>query len=73
MSLVRRSPAVVVSRVNGIATAAGAQLVATCDLAVATPSSTFATPGSFLVIFVIFILIILHGFQHKIIQYKDSK
>ena len=29
----------------GIATAAGCQLVATCDLAVATHKSTFAVPG----------------------------
>lgn len=32
-------------QVNGIATAAGCQLVAACDLAVATESATFATPG----------------------------
>lgn len=45
MRLIRRSPSVVISRVNGVATAAGAQLVATSDLAVATSHSTFATPG----------------------------
>ena len=32
-------------KVHGIATAAGCQLVATCDLAVASESATFATPG----------------------------
>lgn len=31
--------------VNGLATAAGAQLVATCDLAIASNKSKFATPG----------------------------
>lgn len=31
--------------VNGVATAAGCQLVASCDIAVATEKSTFATPG----------------------------
>ena len=35
----------VIARVHGIATAAGCQLVATCDLAVATPTARFATPG----------------------------
>jgi enoyl-CoA hydratase/carnithine racemase len=31
--------------VQGLATAAGCQLVATCDLAVASEDATFATPG----------------------------
>jgi enoyl-CoA hydratase/carnithine racemase len=35
----------VIARVHGIATAAGCQLVATCDLAVAADNSRFATPG----------------------------
>jgi enoyl-CoA hydratase/carnithine racemase len=35
----------VVASVDGIATAAGCQLVASCDLAVASASSSFATPG----------------------------
>lgn len=35
----------VIAAVDGVATAAGAQLVASCDLAVATESSRFATPG----------------------------
>lgn len=35
----------VIARVHGIATAAGCQLVATCDLAVAGESAKFATPG----------------------------
>ena len=35
----------VIARVHGIATAAGCQLVATCDLAVAAASARFATPG----------------------------
>jgi enoyl-CoA hydratase/carnithine racemase len=35
----------VIAAVDGIATAAGAQLVASCDLAVATDPSRFATPG----------------------------
>lgn len=36
---------VVVARVHGLATAAGCQLVATCDLAVAGASAGFAAPG----------------------------
>ncbi len=35
----------VIAEVNGIATAAGCQLVASCDLAVCSNSSKFATPG----------------------------
>ena len=35
----------VIARVHGIATAAGCQLVASCDLAVAAESARFATPG----------------------------
>ena len=44
MTLTRlRQP--VVAKVHGLATAAGCQLVATCDLAVASTTATFATPG----------------------------
>ncbi|MFV0473594.1 MAG: enoyl-CoA hydratase [Pikeienuella sp.] len=35
----------VIARVHGVATAAGCQLAATCDLAVADPEARFATPG----------------------------
>ncbi len=35
----------VIAKVHGIATAAGCQLVATCDLAIASQDSKFATPG----------------------------
>ena len=35
----------VIAEINGIATAAGCQLVARCDLAIASDSSKFATPG----------------------------
>lgn len=38
-------PKPVIARVHGIATAAGCQLVATCDMAIATESARFATPG----------------------------
>ncbi|HSD93740.1 MAG TPA: enoyl-CoA hydratase, partial [Methyloceanibacter sp.] len=38
-------PKPVVAAVNGIATAAGCQLVASCDLAVAADDARFATPG----------------------------
>jgi enoyl-CoA hydratase/carnithine racemase len=38
-------PQPVIARVHGIATAAGCQLVATCDLAIAAVSARFATPG----------------------------
>ena len=45
MTSIVRLPKPVIARVNGIATAAGCQLVATCDLAVASSESYFATPG----------------------------
>jgi len=38
-------PKPVIARVHGIATAAGCQLVASCDLAVAADTARFATPG----------------------------
>jgi enoyl-CoA hydratase/carnithine racemase len=41
----RRLPQPVIARVHGVATAAGCQLVAACDLAVAAKEATFATPG----------------------------
>jgi enoyl-CoA hydratase/carnithine racemase len=41
----RRLPQPVIARVQGTATAAGCQLVAACDLAVAARAATFATPG----------------------------
>jgi enoyl-CoA hydratase/carnithine racemase len=40
-----RSPKPVIAAVNGVATAAGCQLVASCDLAVASQDARFATPG----------------------------
>ena len=41
----RRLPQPVIARVHGLATAAGCQLVAACDLAVAAGEAKFATPG----------------------------
>lgn len=45
MTLVQRMPQVVIAKVHALATAAGCQLVASCDLAVAAESAAFATPG----------------------------
>src|SRR4051812_1635671 len=45
MALIQQVPQPVVARVHGLATAAGCQLVASCDLAVATESAGFAAPG----------------------------
>ena len=45
MLAIVRSPTPVIAAVNGIATAAGCQLVASCDLAVASLDARFATPG----------------------------
>ena len=45
MTSIVRCPKPVVAIVEGLATAAGCQLVASCDLAIATDKATFATPG----------------------------
>jgi enoyl-CoA hydratase/carnithine racemase len=45
MLAIVQCPKPVIAAVNGIATAAGCQLVASCDLAVASISARFATPG----------------------------
>ncbi len=45
MTALQAIPQPVIAEVDGIATAAGCQLVATCDLALASERSKFATPG----------------------------
>jgi enoyl-CoA hydratase/carnithine racemase len=45
MTAIQRIPQPVIASVGGVATAAGCQLVATCDLAIAGESARFATPG----------------------------
>ncbi len=45
MLTINRIPQPIIAQVHGIATAAGCQLVASCDLAVAEQGARFATPG----------------------------
>jgi len=45
MTTVQSIPQPVIAKVHGIATAAGCQLVASCDLAIAETGARFATPG----------------------------
>ena len=45
MLTIVRLPKPIIAEVHGVATAAGCQLVATCDLAVAAEDARFATPG----------------------------
>ena len=45
MEAIRLLPQPVIAQVQGLATAAGCQLVASCDLAVAAETASFATPG----------------------------
>ena len=45
MAAMTRMPQPIIARVHGIATAAGCQLVASCDLAVAADTARFAVPG----------------------------
>jgi enoyl-CoA hydratase/carnithine racemase len=45
MSRIQAIPQPVIAEVQGVATAAGCQLVATCDMAIAAEEAWFATPG----------------------------
>lgn len=45
MQLIVNCPKPIIAQISGIATAAGCQLVASCDLAICSESSKFATPG----------------------------
>ena len=45
MEKIQRLPQAVIAQVHGVATAAGCQLVAACDLAVAAEDARFGTPG----------------------------
>jgi enoyl-CoA hydratase/carnithine racemase len=45
MEAIHRLPQPVIAKVHGVATAAGCQLVAACDLAVASTGARFGTPG----------------------------
>ncbi|MGC8604848.1 MAG: enoyl-CoA hydratase [Desulfomonilaceae bacterium] len=45
MALIHEIPQIVIAQVHGVATAAGCQLAAQCDLGVASESARFGTPG----------------------------
>src|SRR4051794_19134242 len=45
MQKIQSIPQPVIAEVQGVATAAGCQLVASCDLAIASETAQFATPG----------------------------
>lgn len=45
MKMIHKVPQVVIAQVHGVATAAGCQIVATCDLAIADNTARFGTPG----------------------------
>lgn len=45
MQKIVNNPKPIIAEVNGLATAAGCQLVASCDLAIASEDATFCTPG----------------------------
>ena len=45
MTKIQAAPQAVIAEVHGLATAAGCQLVATCDLVIASEQARFATPG----------------------------
>ncbi len=45
MAKIQSVPQPVIAEVQGLATAAGCQLVASCDLAIASENASFATPG----------------------------
>ncbi len=45
MTLIHKVPQIVIAQVRGVATAAGCQMVAACDLAIADETAKFGTPG----------------------------
>lgn len=45
MRTIREIPQIVIAKVHGVAVAAGCQLVAICDMAVASENARFGTPG----------------------------
>lgn len=45
MMAIIKSPVPILAKVDGLAAAAGCQLVATCDIAICTERSHFSTPG----------------------------
>jgi enoyl-CoA hydratase/carnithine racemase len=45
MKMIHQVPQIVIAQIHGVATAAGCQMVATCDLAVADETARFGTPG----------------------------
>ena len=53
MQAIVNSSKPVIAEVNGVATAAGCQLVASCDLAIASNNAKFATPGVNIGLFVL--------------------
>lgn len=42
---INKSPVPVIAKVDGLAAAAGCQLIAACDIVVCSEKSTFSTPG----------------------------
>ena len=53
MMTIRELPQPVIACVDGVAAAAGCQLVASCDIAIATNKSFFQTPGVNIGLFVL--------------------
>jgi enoyl-CoA hydratase/carnithine racemase len=51
MQSIQKLPQPVIAAVEGVATAAGCQLVATCDLAIASETARFSTPGVYIGLF----------------------
>ena len=45
MQAIQATDVPVLAEVNGVAAAAGCQLVAACDIVIASSTSTFSTPG----------------------------
>ncbi|XP_023243552.1 enoyl-CoA hydratase domain-containing protein 3, mitochondrial-like [Centruroides sculpturatus] len=46
MTAIRTVPFPVIAQIQGLATAAGCQLAATCDIVIASENSKFSTPGA---------------------------
>lgn len=46
ISAIRNSPIPIICKINGLASAAGCQLAASCDIVICTDTSKFSTPGA---------------------------
>lgn len=64
---IHKAPVPVIAKVNGLAAAAGCQLVASCDIVIASEKSTFSTPGYLIKYVILFYFLISKHFILELI------